>query len=278
MLTRALAAIVLIALVLLLLFQAPPLAFILAVLAVAELALVEYMRLIPGLQNSGRGILLMLLAAAIVLSRLAAPRWQAPQGTLLFVIFGVMALVIHTVLTVSDNSRVAHVVGASSFGLLYIPFSLSLLIPIRFNCDRITLVDDCAGSLGGEPVLFLLLVTWAADTGAYAGGRLFGRHRLAPSISPGKTVEGALAGLACSIGVGFAFSALAPGHFYGPFAAGVFTVVGQFGDLFESMLKRGAGVKDSSGWIPGHGGLLDRIDSLLICCPLLFVSQLARGS
>ncbi|POR53681.1 phosphatidate cytidylyltransferase [Paraburkholderia eburnea] len=135
--------------------------------------------------------------------------------------------------------------------------------------------------LGVAFVLSLLLVVWLADIGAYFSGKAFGKHKLAPSISPGKTWEGAVGGWAAVMIVSVAalvlqvfeptlYSALAAQLGVGR-ALFVLTVLVAFsvvGDLFESMLKRQAGVKDSSGLLPGHGGVLDRIDALLPVLPL----------
>jgi phosphatidate cytidylyltransferase len=139
-----------------------------------------------------------------------------------------------------------------------------------------------AARMAGVPfVLSLLLVVWLADIGAYFSGKAFGRHKLAPAISPGKTWEGALGGWVAVLVVAIAavavhafeptlYSALverdgAPRAFMALTVLVIFSVVG---DLFESMLKRQAGVKDSSGLLPGHGGVLDRIDALLPVLPL----------
>jgi phosphatidate cytidylyltransferase len=138
-----------------------------------------------------------------------------------------------------------------------------------------------ARALGVGFVLSLLLVVWLADIGAYFSGKAFGKHKLAPSISPGKTWEGAVGGWAAVMIVSVAalvlhafeptlYSALAAQLGVGR-ALFVLTVLVAFsviGDLFESMLKRQAGVKDSSGLLPGHGGVLDRIDALLPVLPL----------
>ncbi|KNH10194.1 Phosphatidate cytidylyltransferase [Candidatus Burkholderia brachyanthoides] len=136
-------------------------------------------------------------------------------------------------------------------------------------------------------VLSLLLVVWLADIGAYFAGKALGRHKLAPSISPGKTWEGALGGWlavimigALAVPTGFyaptVFTALA-GHLGWDSAFVALTVLVVFsvvGDLFESLLKRQAGLKDSSGLLPGHGGMLDRIDALL---PVLPIALLMLG-
>jgi phosphatidate cytidylyltransferase len=121
-------------------------------------------------------------------------------------------------------------------------------------------------------VLFLLLFIWAADTGAYFVGRRWGKHKLAPTISPGKTWEGMLGGSLVSLLVallGGWFFYAAPGHAYICFVilAVLISVVSVLGDLSESLIKRQAGVKDSGSLLPGHGGLLDRLDSLISTTP-----------
>ncbi len=126
---------------------------------------------------------------------------------------------------------------------------------------------------GKELMYFLLFTTWAGDIAAYYVGRRFGEQPLAPRISPKKTVEGALGGLTAAIVVGIAGSSwvwprLAPGR--AAVAALILGMVGILGDLCESAVKRGAGVKDSGCVIPGHGGILDRLDSLMFACPMLY--------
>jgi len=120
-------------------------------------------------------------------------------------------------------------------------------------------------------VLLVLLGTWAADTGAYFVGMRWGKHKLAPRISPNKSVEGALGGLvAAALVTGYLDSRLQIGLVPGWILGLLIALAAMTGDLFESALKREAGVKDS-GWIlPGHGGVLDRIDSLLFAAPAIY--------
>lgn len=130
-----------------------------------------------------------------------------------------------------------------------------------------------AGAAGPTWILFLLTVTWIGESAAYLVGSAFGRHRLAPVISPRKTVEGAVAQVLGSVVTAGAFGAwllpeCAPAAVVG--AGAVLGVVGQFGDLAESAIKRSVGTKDTGGLIPGHGGLLDRLDSLLFNLPALY--------
>jgi phosphatidate cytidylyltransferase len=123
-------------------------------------------------------------------------------------------------------------------------------------------------------LIWAFIVTWATDIGAYFAGRAFGRRKLAPSISPGKTVEGLYGGIAAAallggawaiaMGLGKPLLILAP----------VFALAAQAGDLFESRMKRQAGVKDSGNWLPGHGGVLDRLDGLVPVAVLTGLAQL----
>jgi len=143
-------------------------------------------------------------------------------------------------------------------------------------------------SLGGLLLLLPILLTWASDIGAYFVGRAFGRRKLIPSVSPGKTIAGAVGGLLASIVVAWIYVrfvlqpvgqlTLSP---VGVIVFGlVVSVAAQVGDLFESLLKREAGVKDSSRLLPGHGGILDRFDSLIFVLPVayLLVGWLLRAA
>jgi phosphatidate cytidylyltransferase len=124
---------------------------------------------------------------------------------------------------------------------------------------------------GRALTLFALGVTWCGESAAYFVGRRVGRHRLAPRLSPGKTVEGAVAQLIASVAAALAGAPFVPLVLPEAAAIGVLLgVVGQLGDLSESFLKRSAGAKDAGHLIPGHGGLLDRLDSLLFNVPALY--------
>ena len=155
-------------------------------------------------------------------------------------------------------------VGATILGVLYIPLLGSHLISIRTGFNP---------TLSAHLLSFFFLVLMGADAGAYYIGRALGKHKLAPSISPGKTWEGAIGGLLAALAMGvlahFWFFRELPLKYILPLAA-VMTIVGIFGDLAESALKRGAGAKDAANILPGHGGMLDRLDSLLFNAPLLY--------
>lgn len=127
---------------------------------------------------------------------------------------------------------------------------------------------------GRDWAFLAILATFAVDTGAYATGKLFGRHKMAPAISPGKTWEGAAGGYVAGVIAVFALNAAlntgVPAAVVAPAAIGL-PLAAQAGDLFESWMKRRMGVKDASGLLPGHGGFLDRLDSLTAVVPLLYL-------
>lgn len=150
-------------------------------------------------------------------------------------------------------------------GVVYVAWLAAYMVLLR---------DWSLGGIDGRKLIFFLfLVTWATDTGAYYVGSHYGRNKLYPKISPKKSVEGAFGGLAFAVGMAVACRYL----FYTELHIGdavilgvILGIVGQVGDLAESMIKRSARVKDSGGLIPGHGGMLDRIDSMLFNAPALY--------
>lgn len=165
-------------------------------------------------------------------------------------------------------------VAATLSGLFYVAFAFSFVYPLRFFGLGSSLAN------GRQMLFFLVCVIVAGDIFAYLTGRLVGRRLLFPRISPKKTFEGAAGGLAVGIGAGWVYSIA----FWRTsdwktviLLAGCIAVAGQFGDLCESALKRGANLKDSGELLPGHGGLLDRIDSLLFGAPLLWLVLLVEA-
>jgi phosphatidate cytidylyltransferase len=168
--------------------------------------------------------------------------------------------------------------STSIFCLFYIGMTLRTLLALRENPE----------GNGASLVVFLLCVVWAGDIAALYVGRAWGRHKMAPALSPNKTWEGALGSVAGSLLVTGALLGLAhlfvaqwdkiwlsyPGDlWYWLGLAVVVNVAAQVGDLAESALKRSAGVKDSGSLLPGHGGVLDRIDALLLAAPVLWYAQ-----
>jgi phosphatidate cytidylyltransferase len=164
-------------------------------------------------------------------------------------------------------------VAATVLGVVYVAVPLAYGYALRYH-------EYAVGRAAGTAVvLFPVVLTWASDIGGYFVGRLAGRRKLIPAVSPGKTVEGALGGLALTVVAALAYERLAlrPLAQLGmaPWWAAAFglvvSVAAQLGDLVESLLKREAGVKDSSRLIPGHGGVLDRVDSLLFVLPVAYL-------
>jgi phosphatidate cytidylyltransferase len=158
-------------------------------------------------------------------------------------------------------------VGATILGVLYVVLLGGHLVALRAIADPY--IEPHASDL----LSFFFLVIMGSDTGAYYTGRTFGRHKLAPTISPGKTWEGAVGGMLASL----LMAALAHYWFFQELSlkaalplAVVMNVLGVVGDLTESALKRGAGAKDAAQILPGHGGLLDRLDSLLFNAPVIY--------
>ncbi|KEH53048.1 CDP-archaeol synthase [Streptococcus macedonicus] len=156
-----------------------------------------------------------------------------------------------------------------SFDDVSYPIAASLYVGIGFQ----NLVN--ARISGLDKVLFALFIVWATDTGAYMIGRRFGRRKLLPKVSPNKTIEGSLGGIVCAIIVALIFmlvdkAVYTPHNLFAMLIYVVlFSVFGQFGDLVESAIKRHFGVKDSGKLIPGHGGILDRFDSMIFVFPIM---------
>lgn len=191
------------------------------------------------------------------------------------VTWGVLVVLVILALTLWMRGPHRHPMGATGatvLGAIYTGGLLSYGYILRYD-------NYAVGPMAGSALLFLpLVLTWTSDTGAYFVGRAIGRHKLLPSVSPGKTVEGAVGALVLCVIVCWVYvhGVLAPlAHLtLRPRDIVLFglaiSVAVQLGDLVESLLKREAGVKDSSHIIPGHGGVLDRVDGLLFALPVAY--------
>ena len=181
--------------------------------------------------------------------------------------------------TVDLPERPIRAAACTTFGVFYVGGLLALGVPLREGGFLLAPGDDTSAGRMAATLLFFLpvVITWLADTAAYLGGRAFGKRPLAPRVSPNKTVAGAV----CALLAGIATAVLYP-RFLLPdswvldpvstLAFGlVVTGLAIIGDLAESALKRECGVKDSSGLLPGHGGMLDRLDSILWAVPAAFL-------
>lgn len=276
---RIASAALLIPLVLLVVFLAPPWLFALVVAVVTLLALREYFELarrsgmrtldVPGYFFSLALIMsqaVLPFGTAIFISGRGMIRPYARLDTglspvLILLAFVVFAAAWSFVIRV-PLAQFLPAMATTGLGLLWIGLPLSLLVSLR----------AISPYFGPRLLFFLLAVVWVGDSAAYFVGRAIGRHKLSPSISPGKSVEGAIASLSCSVLFAIVVApwqhALPPGVLI---AAAILTnVAAQFSDIVESAFKRGAGAKDSGHLIPGHGGVLDRIDSLLLATPVLW--------
>jgi phosphatidate cytidylyltransferase len=266
---RVITAAVLVPLVLLLLLRGSFLLVVVAAALVAELATWEYISIADG---HGSRIPRPLLLIAIAL--LFAAIFYHPF--LVLPVIGLCSLVLLLVCSFrSPLERVLPDAAFSVFALIYIGLTLAT-VPLLW-----------AQQDGPSLLVFLFCIVWTGDTAALYVGRNFGRSKLAPRISPNKSWEGSAASLAGGLLIAAALVALSRStstlHFSGSLArwlglAVVVNVFAQVGDLVESAIKRGAGVKDSGAMLPGHGGILDRIDALLLAAPVLWYAQWIQQS
>lgn len=225
-------------------------------------------------------------AAGMVLLATANPDFAlfAPQALALLLGLAGAILALSLVLRWPGGSP-AGALGSTLGGVVYVGVPLAFLPLLRAVGDGLPGVEEMGPWVPMAFVLFPLFITWAGDTAAYFVGNAIGRVRLAPSVSPGKSVEGAIAGVVGAVAV----AALVAGWWLedlpthalpvatAAWMGGVISVGAQVGDLVESVLKREAGVKDSSNLLPGHGGFLDRLDALLFAFPLTWALLALTG-
>ena len=233
----------------------PPVLLLAVAEGVLALAFVEYARLAEAL---GARVPRAASAAAAMVTCAAVGLGLPLELPLAAILVGLGAIVLATR---APSPGVLGDVSAAAFPVLYLGLPIGSVVALRESAGR-------------EAVLLLLVTVIVSDSAQYFTGRLFGRRRLAPAISPKKTVEGAAGGFLLAP---IAMAAIArwwlPGRSTGWVLLVGLAIVGLgiAGDLFESLLKRSAGVKDSSTLIPGHGGVLDRIDAMLFAAPVFYV-------
>ncbi len=243
-------------LVLLILFG-PAWLFLLFILFLTVLGLREFYALtLPGI-SSGSRILSIILGLIIPIAL-----YQASGPLFIIALVSILFLLLILALRASADFPIrVEQVSRQILGLLYVPFLLSQFVLLR------------QAGKGKIWILFTLVVVYFGDTAAFYVGRAWGRRKLAPRISPGKTVEGGIGAVGGSVAGALLFKLL---FFAGLSLAHALIlglgigVLGQLGDLWESLIKRSAQVKDSGTLIPGHGGLLDRIDSVLFAGPFVY--------
>jgi phosphatidate cytidylyltransferase len=242
----------------------PPVATLTLAEIAAVLAVLEYVHLAQAL---GAYVPRSIAVASVVATCTAVARPDVPLDLVLLTVLIVTGAL--AVAAASPGPAVLRDVAATLFPVAYIGLPLGAIAAIRAIAGR-------------EALLLLIAAIIISDSAQYYTGRAFGRSPLAPSISPKKTREGAIGGIlfgtaAMAIGGWRLFPAAHPAILI--LCAATVVVLGIEGDLFESLLKRSAGVKDSSALIPGHGGILDRIDSWLFAAPVYyaFVKYLQAG-
>jgi len=291
MIKRVATAVVLIPLVLVLVLKAP--LYVLAIVAgaVALLAIAEFLKLVrhyavQPLRQATYAFVALFFVFVIVASTNRTPLVESTA--MLYGLALAAALAPFVFLTVAMRMKPANLTtgypaaAASVFAFVYIAIPMALLVAIR---------QQPAGAIW---TIYTLLAVWAGDIFAYFVGKSLGRHRMSPEISPKKTWEGAAASILASVIVGTLWFQHAPGISSALLRAGlierrdgmfgleqpqlwpiillsaVVNIAAQLGDLVESLIKRGAGVKDSGTILPGHGGMLDRIDAMLFAVPVVW--------
>jgi phosphatidate cytidylyltransferase len=269
-LKRELAAAIAIPIVFAVLFLAPPIAFNLLVALMALAALWEFYRLA---EKTGLPVAKTVGIAGGAALLLWTAFWEyvfPPHPGLIVALAGLLAFVLlASVAPLFAKVDLPAALGGASgtvFGVLSIALPATAMCFLRFVSPR--------------AVLLLFLLVWGCDSFAYYVGKNLGKRKLAPRVSPNKTWEGTIGGLVggtligAAAGTWWVFPELGPAR--GALAGALATSAGQLGDLVESMWKRGAGMKDSGSFLPGHGGFYDRIDSLLYAAPVL-AAFVARG-
>ncbi|ARR43726.1 CDP-diglyceride synthetase [Vibrio campbellii] len=269
---RIITALILAPLVILGIFKLPLIGFIIALTAITLLGFWEWTQftesksriaaLVPAVVVTGLSFLFISPDAAS-LNQLATPHYTVlALGFAWWIIASGMAITYPKTTNLWQNSKaLRHVFGF----LTLIPFLWSVII---LRASDIS-VDPYHGA---KLVLYVCFLVWAADSGAYFAGKSMGKRKMAPHVSPNKTIEGLIGGIIAALIVGWLFAGWFDIRFTSPIHMVIITlitvVISVLGDLVESMFKRVSGIKDSSNIIPGHGGILDRIDSLTAAFPV----------
>lgn len=267
-LTAAVALPILIAAIILPLWWRESVWLFVAIAAFAMAAgLFEFYSLSKKLELKADAAIGYLGAAALFIGFVFDAPAKAPELILLtLALFVIVLLITQTFRFQKDFSKMLTGVGVTLLGVLYVAFLGGFLVAMRVGFES-------GFNLSTKLLGYFFIVVFMSDTGAFYAGRAFGKHKLAPTISPGKTVEGLIGGLlAAAAGAAiatYAFFHELPLQFSIPLAV-ILTAVGVLGDLAESAMKRGAGAKDAASILPGHGGFLDRLDSLLFGAPILY--------
>jgi len=261
---RILTAAIALPLLILFIIYAGTVLFNLLIVAVAALSLHEFYAMVLPVERRPESYLATLLGALFA----ALLCWQAGDAVLLALAGAFLLLALVFLFRHQDISVVVGQLGCVMLGWLYVALPLSYIA-------RLHALDS-----GRAWVFFVLVIVMIGDSAALFSGRALGKHKLYPSVSPNKTIEGSLGGLVGSLVGAVVFTRLLMPELGFGFVLGATLLIGvvsQLGDLFESLLKRGCNVKDSGTIIPGHGGMLDRLDSLLFAFPVAYYLALWIG-
>ncbi len=223
----------------------------------------------------GSALVTLASGASIFFSAVSASPLALMGPVLVALVLAVILAIVAEMISFEATGKVIGQLAATLLGIVYSGLLLSFLLLLRL------LPGKSGGDDGLLAVISLVVAVKCSDTGAYAVGRLIGRHKMAPRLSPGKTWEGAVGGLVFGclgawlvLGPAAVWWGLRPPGSAAPSGWIVYglvlTAAGMLGDLAESLLKRDAGVKDSSAWLPGFGGVLDMVDSLALAAPVAF--------
>ena len=228
---------------------------------VCVIALWEFFRIVPNKAESLNPFCFQLSAFIIGPAIIWAAYMNSFKSVLGLIALNLIVPVLISLPKFKSDASVSEIIFKQVLGVIYIPLFLSYLVLIRNGDD------------GVAWIFFLLIIVFLGDTGAYYVGSYLGRHKLCPAVSPNKTIEGSVGGLAVNLCAGALFK-----FFFFPLLTWGLSILfflsigvaGQVGDLFESELKRVGNIKDSGVLLPGHGGVLDRIDALLFAAPTAY--------
>ena len=229
------------------------------------LALWEYFRIVNSSDDKTKFNILAVWGIIIGGGIIWAAHLKGLEAVVVLVAFNFLFSAVFSLFKFKTDPEVMESIKKQLQGIIYIPVLISFLIIIRQDTD------------GMIWIFFLLSIVFAGDISALYVGTYFGRHKLCPAVSPGKTIEGSLGGILANVVVGgigkyFFLAQLSWGLCILFFIA--IGTAGQVGDLYESELKRSSNIKDSGGLLPGHGGFLDRIDALLFAAPVAYVFKM----
>lgn len=237
----------------------PPPLFALLIFLVCMICLREYFQMLPSGADTSRYMPPDMLGYISGVAILAAAYFQATRLIPWILIADFLLCSVTLLPRFKTDTSVVDTVAKQVQGLVYIPLLISALIAIR-NSDN-----------GILWIFFLLAIVFAGDIGAFYAGSYLGRHKLCPAVSPNKTIEGSVGGLCANVLIGGIIKAVFLPALSWPISVPMFLLIGaagQIGDLYESALKRSVHIKDSGTLLPGHGGMLDRIDALLFASPV----------